>query len=750
MNESKYNKIPQELKATQQWVCYTLPDKLPKNPYTGGNAQSNNRSTWSDYNTAVKAVKKYNFNGIGFMFAEPYFGVDLDDCPDELRDEFVETLKSYAEVSTSGHGIHIICRGILPDGGRRRDKVEMYSTGRYFIMTGNSVTEPPYPITDCTETIKPLHSKYLDTLPVSMKAQAYTRVELEDGEVIDKARNCKSGSLFQLLYSGSWQGAYSSQSEADLALCGILAFWCQKDFYQVDRIFRSSGLMRKKWDRRQTGSTYGAITINKAISYCENVYEPTQNDIGIIVNPAKRKVYAPVKKYEHTDSGNGNRFADEHRGTIKYSHIHKKWYFWDGKCWRDDNVGSIKALADITIRHMKDEAFSVDDEDEQKDFLKWVARTSNSNGKEAMIKEAQHLDGIPVLTDEFDVNKEYLNCQNGVINLRNGEVMLHDSAYMMSKISNTEISKTADAPLWSKFLHEIMNGDEELVRYLQKAVGYSLTGSIKEQCMFFLYGTGSNGKSTFLDIVSELLGTYALNAQPETIMTRNNNASSTQDIARLQGARFVTTVEPSEGMRLNEGLIKQLTGGDPVTARFLYGQEFQFKPEFKLWMATNHKPIIRGTDNGIWRRIHLIPFTVSIPDDKVDRDLSYKLKRELPGIMKWAVEGCIMWQKERLKPPASVLEATKEYRGEMDIMNSFIECCIDEVRGHREKAAAVFRAYIKWAKENNEWEMSNTRFGKEMGKRFERERGTGGITNYCDLKIHDEYKENYYPDRYYA
>ena len=268
--------------------------------------------------------------------------------------------------------------------------------------------------------------------------------------------------------------------------------------------------------------------------------------------------------------------------------------------------------------------------------------------------------------------------------------------------------------------------------------------------MFFLYGTGSNGKSTFLDVVSELLGTYALNAQPETIMTRNNNASSTQDIARLQGARFVTTVEPSEGMKLNEGLIKQLTGGDPVTARFLYGQDFQFKPEFKLWMATNHKPIIRGTDNGIWRRIHLIPFTIAIPDDKVDRDLPYKLKRELPGIMKWAVDGCIMWQKERLRPPASVLEATKEYRGEMDIMNSFIESCIDEVRGHREKAATVFRAYIKWAKENNEWEMSNTRFGKEMGKRFERERGTGGVTNYCNLKVREEYKETYYSDRYYA
>lgn len=743
-----YDKIPQELKKTKQWVCYTLPDKLPKNPHTGGNAQSNNRSTWGDYNTAVKAVSKYNFNGIGFMFAEPYFGVDLDDCPEELRDEFVETLQSYAEISTSGRGVHIICKGVLPDGGRRRDKVEMYSTGRYFIMTGNSVKDPPYPVADCTEAIKPLHSKYLDTLPVAIKPQPYARVDLEDGEIIDKARNCKSGSLFQLLYSGSWEGAYSSQSEADMALCSILAFWCQKDFAQIDRIFRSSGLMRKKWDRKQTGTTYGSLTINKAIARCENVYEPTQNDADIIVKATKKAVFAPAKKYEMTDSGNGNRFADEHRGMIKYSHTHKKWYFWDGKCWRDDRAGSIKSLADMTIKGMKEQAFSIDDEDEQKDFLKWISRTSNTNGKEAMIKEAQHLNGIPVLTDEFDANAEYFNCQNGVINLRNGEVMLHNSSYMMSKISNAEISNSADAPLWNKFLYEIMDGNEELVRYLQKAVGYSLTGSIKEQCVFFLYGTGSNGKSTFLEVVSELLGTYALNAQPETIMTRNSNASSTQDIARLQGARLVTTVEPQEGMKLNEGLIKQMTGGDKITACYKYGLEFEYKPEFKLWMATNHKPIIRGTDNGIWRRMHLIPFTVTIPDDKIDRNLAYKLKRELPAIMRWAVDGCIAWQKDgRLTPPAVVVEATKEYRGEMDIMNSFLECCVDEVRGNRERASTVFRAYTKWAKENNEWEMSNTRFGKEMAKRFERERGSSGQF-YCGLKVRDEYIEKSYWSSY--
>lgn len=732
-----WGNIPEELKRVKQWVCYTLPDKLPKNPRTGGNAQSNNRSTWSDYKTAVQAVEKHNFNGIGFMFAPPYFGVDLDDCTDELREEFIETLHSYAEVSTSGKGIHIICKGELPEGGRRRGGVEMYNTGRYFIMTGNIATDTPYPIEDCTDQIKILHSKYLSAVPVAMQ-HSFTRISMDDEELVNKARDCRSGSLFQLLYSGAWQGAYSSQSEADLALCSILAFWCQKDEAQMDRIFRSSGLMRPKWDRRQSGTTYGKLTVSKAAASCANVYEPTRNDSDIVVNPMKKQAYIPAKDYEMTDSGNGQRFADEHAGNIKYSHVHKKWYYWDGKCWREDAVGNIKVLADMTISNMKKQAFSIEDDEEQERFLKWCRHTSNSKGKEAMIKESMHLSGVPVLTNEFDSAHEYFNCQNGVINLRNGELMPHSAGLMMSKIGNAELKAGAEHPLWDKFLLEIMDGDEDLIRYLQKAIGYSLSGSTREQCAFFLYGTGSNGKSTFLDVITELMGNYALNAQPETVMVRNSSATTTSDIARLQSARFVTTTEPSEGMRLNEGLIKQLTGNDAITARFLYGQEFQFKPEFKLWMATNHKPIIRGTDNGIWRRIHLIPFTVSITGDKVDKALPYKLKKELPAILDWAVQGCILWQKEGLSPPASVVEATKEYRAEMDIMNSFIECCIDEVRGSRERASEVFQAYAKWADENNEWKMSATRFGKEFGKRYEKIKSNGNMM-YIGISVRREY-----------
>ena len=254
--------IPEELKRLKQWVCWAG-DKIPKNPYTGQNAQSNNPETWSDFETACKAVEKYRFDGVGFQFANGYFGVDLDHCLEDVDfvDEFVETLQSYTEFSRSQNGIHIICKGKLPDGRRRRGNVEMYCTGRYFIVTGNLYNEKYKAIKDCSETIKVLHSKYLFEETPKVAPRVFQAVDLSDQEIIDKARNCKTGGVFQLLYSGQWQGIYSSQSEADLALCNHLAFWCQKDAQKMDRIFRTSGLMRDKWDKFRGQYTYGHLIV---------------------------------------------------------------------------------------------------------------------------------------------------------------------------------------------------------------------------------------------------------------------------------------------------------------------------------------------------------------------------------------------------------------------------------------------------------------------------------------------------------
>ena len=742
-----YELIPEELKRLKQWVCWDG-TKLPKNPYTGGNAQSNNPQTWSDYETAVAAVSKYHFGGIGFMFAPPYFGVDLDHCVDnqDFVDEFVESLQSYAEYSKSGTGIHIICKGKLPDGARRRGNVEMYSERRYFIMTGN-VYNPAYTkVIDCTEKIKVLHSKYLYSEAPKVAPKCFERISMDDQELLDKARNCKTGNLFQLLYSGNWEGLYPSQSEADIAFCNHLAFWTQKDEAQMDRIFRSSGLMREKWDKKRGSLTYGQITLQKAIANCAEVYEPklTEDDtklaIGMFKNGNVGRQDVPKNQYDMTDTGNAQRLRDKYKGSIRYSYTRKKWMYWTGKAWRFDETGEIKKLADIVVDDLKREAFDVEDEKEQEQKLRFAAKTANSSGKCNMIVEAQHLEGIPVLIDELDAYSDYLNVQNGIVNLRNGELLPHDPNFMMSKICNAEYDNTSGKKpeRWLKFIDEITNGDKELQRYLQKCVGYSLTGSVKEQCAFFLYGIGNNGKSTFIETLADMLGDYASNAQPETIMMKRDGSSGiNSDIARLKSARLVSTEEPTEGVRLNEGLVKQLTGGGKVTCRFLFGDEFEYAPEFKIWIATNHKPVIRGTDVGIWRRIRLIPFEVNIAHP--DKQLKYKMREEMPQIMRWAVEGCMLYHKEGLEPPAAVQRSTEEYKSEMDLLATFMDACIviDYTAKDAIPANELYSIYQAWANENNEYVMTSRKFFLEITKKIpDKQRVASGII-YKNIKIND-------------
>lgn len=764
--QTNIENLPQELRAVPQWVCWQGEAKIPKSPFNGKNAKSNDKKTWGTFEQAVKACETFGFDGLGFMFAPPYFGIDLDHCLDNLDfvDEFVETLQSYTEVSRSGNGIHIICKGKLPDGSRRKGGVEMYSEGRYFICTGN-IYNPAYTeIKDCTETVKILHSKYLPTSVPKAEVRKQAVVDLEDSEIIDKARACKSGSLFSMLYAGQWEGLFPSQSEADLALCNQLAFWTGRNEAQMDRIFRSSGLYRKKWDTKRGGDTYGNITISKACAACDDIYEPFKYDddtslaiaffkngkVGVNTDDESRKAY------DATDTGNAHRLYDRFGNILKYSYNRKRWYFWTGKVWTLDENGEVKKLADEICEDLKKEAWTIPDEDLQEAALKFAKRTAGSAAKEAMIKECQHLYDIPASPDDFDAYTDFLNCQNGVVNLRNGELMPHDSRLMMSKICNCEYDVKHRKPKrWLKFLDEITNGDKALQEYIQKSVGYSISGSNKEQCAYFLYGMGNNGKSTFLDTIADMLGDYASNAQPDTLMLQSRLGSSgggaNTDIARLKSARFVTCEEPTEGVRLNEGLLKQLTGGSKVTCRFLYGDEFEYTPEFKIWVATNHKPVVRGTDVGIWRRIKLIPFEVNIPKEKVDKNLKYVLRQEFPQILAWAVEGAQKWQTEGLEEPTQVIEATKDYKQEMDLIAGFVEQCImiDYDSDDKIPASDLFAVYSRWAKANNEWEMSAKKFGMEIVKKIpERGRNGRGIF-YSKIKL-TEYAQELIPRTYRA
>lgn len=741
-----FETIPTELALIPNWVCWkAVPDanshseikKIPINPYTGGQAMSNNPQTWSNYDTAVRA--SVNYDGIGFMFSNSgYFGIDLDDCRDMIDNyllgnktgivaEFINTMQTYAEISQSGNGIHLICRGTLPPNGRRRGKVEMYDSGRYFIMTGKQIGGFSQ-ITDGTERVKMLHVKYLGTQKPALASSSLpmrTIPALMEQELIEKMLNSQNGDKFAKLYSGDYSD-YPSQSEADMAFCSILAFWCNGDTGLMDSIYRTSGLMRDKWDRRQNGSTYGAITLAKAVTGCQNFYTPAhEDDYGITVgNGSTPKPKLPMHTLD--DTGNAERMNDYCGNVFRYNYTDKRWMYYKGGVWLYDDRGAVFTAADVILERMKVELklwAEYDGGSMLQDYQKHMKRTRSNAAKRAMIKEFEHI--VPISPAELDTHKNLVNSQSDILDLDTCTATPHNAKMYMTRMLGTSMPVNPKRPvLWLRFLDDIFNSDKELIRYVQKALGYSLSGLTTEQCVFFLYGTGRNGKSTFLEIVRLILGEYATNIQPESIMMKSANSSANTDIARLKGARLVTSVEPNEGMRLNEGLIKQLTGDDMVTARKLYGDEFEYRPEFKLWMATNHKPTIRGTDLGIWRRIHIIPFTTIIPEEKVDKNLGDKLREEMPDILAWMMEGYRLWKYEGLNKPKAVQDAVKEYRNEMDVIAAFLasDYCVD---GGEAKASALYAVYCRWAAENNEYKMPSRKFGIEMSKHYNKRTSNG-------------------------
>lgn len=765
-----YEALPVELKELKQWCCFKLQQrgdkktKIPIDANTGSLGKSNDESTWADFNTALEAIDKYHCDGIGFYFKPPYFGIDIDNVREEIEryrasdhddnivSEFIEMMSSYAEYSVSGTGIHIIAKGKLPVGGRRKGNVEMYDSGRFFAMTGNIASDVHSIADDDYGHVRYLHNKYIAKSEIS-ESNASTpqlkSVDIPEDEIIRIACNSKNGMRFKLFMDGGWEQFYSSQSEADMAFANDLAFWTNRDFSKMDSIFRNSSLYRSKWDEKRSNSTYGNDTLTKAISDCTNVFVPRERDEEFNLYLLEDDVKKIEKKFfSYDDTGNAQRFTDAYGEVIRYSYIRKNWYFFDGKIWLIDQQGMVKTLIDRVIGKMKDEPVYVppgaDEEELQKSFNKHLKNSRSSRGKTNMIKESEHL--LPIQPHEFDADPDLFNVQNGYLELKTGKLQEHEKNKYFTKISSVEYTDKIDCPMWLEFLNQIFDEDKPLINYMQRAIGYSLSGSTEEQMMFILYGNGRNGKSVFLDIITEMFGSYATNIQPQTIMVKQQSGGANSDIARLNGARLVTTTEPNEGVRLDEGLVKQLTGGDKVTARFLYENEFDFIPQFKLWMATNHKPIIRGTDDGIWRRMAIIPFTVQIPENKVDKRLKHKLRRELKAILNWAVEGYMLWRKDGLQEPQTIKDQRKEYRGEMDVVEAYIEDCCIRNENAKTQAKPLYQSYREWAQENGQYLMNSTKFGREIGKRYVKFKSSG--TYYKGIGLKEENEKSFFKMSY--
>ena len=409
---------------------------------------------------------------------------------------------------------------------------------------------------------------------------------------------------------------------------------------------------------------------------------------------------------QFTDITNRDYFLKAFGSKIRYCLMWNKFLIWNGTCWEIDKKGKVEEDCVDFVHHMYRGLRVITDLQLQKDFEKHLIKSESFRRIQALVGLLKMSKDIKVSDDELDTDNYLFNVNGITLNLKNGKGFTPEPTNLITKRSKFIYDKDAKCPTWDMFLLQIFNKDTDLIRFVQKAMGYSLSGDVREQCLFILWGTGANGKSTFLNVLQELFGDYACTTGTETFMKKTSEQSN--DLARLKGIRLVTTTEVEQGKALSESLIKQITGGDEITARFLYGEYFSFQPTFKIFMATNHKPKIRGADNGIWRRIKMIPFTVTIPEKQRDKTLTEKLIAENSGILNWLIQGYALWRKEGLNEPEAIRDANEEYRMDMDAVGTFVNDCFDLDASMRWRLPnqMLYQTYIKWCNANNERVMS--------------------------------------------
>jgi putative DNA primase/helicase len=448
----------------------------------------------------------------------------------------------------------------------------------------------------------------------------------------------------------------------------------------------------------------------------------------------------------YSDYTNALAFVREHGQDLHYCYPWKSWLVWTGRCWERDTSGAVMRLAKLTVKRLARQVENLD-EDAANALMAHIKASLSTAKLKALVECAQSEEGIPVQPADLDTDPWLLNCANGTLDLRTGELRPHQQSDLLTKCLPLAYDPDAHCQQWLIFLEHVMQGNAELIVFLQRALGYSLTGSTREQCFFLLHGPTKTGKSTFMHLAKALLGSYGTQAEMSTFLHKERETVR-NDLADLAGMRLVCAIETDEGKRLAEALIKQLTGGtDTIKARFLFEEYFEYRPQFKVFLATNHKPKVNPGDDALWERIRLIPFVVQIPKDERDKELETKLRAELPGILAWVVRGCLAWQRDKsLGEPAAVVEATQGYRDEMDTLAQFLEeCCVSGPAAvAKVKASLLASAYQAWCKRTGNMPLANLAFIKTLEDRgYTRERGTANQYYWNGLGLVDTSDERY-------
>lgn len=425
-----------------------------------------------------------------------------------------------------------------------------------------------------------------------------------------------------------------------------------------------------------------------------------------------------------TELANSRRFLIQHGEKCLYCHPWKKWLIWDGKRWEIDHSGAVVRLAKSVVDQLWHET-QYSSRNASDEVLKFVTNSAKSAGIKAMLTLAAS--ETPIQPEEMDQNEWLLNCPNGTIDLRTGELREHRREDLLTKLCPVEYLIDSETYVWDRFLEDVFP-NEEVIRYMQRLLGYALTGNTREHVLPIFYGKGANGKSTLLEAFMEMLGSdYALKA-PQSLLVASKGDRHPTELADLHGKRFVVCTETAENCKLNEPLIKELTGGDTIRARRMREDFWQFVPTHKIVLCTNHKPIVSGTDNGIWRRLQLVPFMQTFTEEQQDKDLKEKLRVAAPGILFWVVKGAVDWCQNGIQTPSIITSATDEYRSDEDIVGQFIEdCCVTGHSAYNVKAGQLYEAYEKWCEDSGQTLLNQTMFGKRVTAMGYTKKRSGGV-----------------------
>lgn len=755
--------IPEELRQLPQWVLWrkeTRGGKTTKVLYQvrapSTRAKSNDPATWATFEEARDAFGKSDsgqwreheiapVSGIGFVFTREagIVGIDFDHCrtggewdADVLK--LALAVGSYTEVSPSGDGLHVFTFGSIPGNRNRRGNVEIYEHGRFFTVTGSHLDGTPTAVKKAAPgSIEALYATIAgEADPTPAPAAPPTRSETPtDNDVLERCRTAKNSEKFERLWRGDTSG-YPSASEADLALCNILAYQSGGNVGTVDRLFKRSGLYRPKWDERHGRFTYGERTIQKAVS--ETLLSPR---VRRGARPAGGEERAPdpadlvTKDFNCTDVGNSERLVHRYGENLRFCYPWKSWLLWNGRQWLVDRFGRVNQYGKTTARRIYDEAAAEEEDARRGELSKWARTSEGERAVRAMLTLAASDVSVP--PDLFDADGNLLNLQNGTIELDTLTFREHRREDLCTKLAGVSYDPKATCPKWEAHLELIFDGDPDLIAGVQDLFGYSLLSGNPEQVFNVFFGHGQNGKSVLLAVLRSVLGDYSTHAAASTFMQQENDGRPRPDLLALKGARLVTATETEDNKLLAEGLVKAMTGGDPITCRGLFKEEETFLPSHVPVLATNHKPIVRGMDLGIWRRILLWPFEVTIPEDARIPGYEQELMAEGSGILNWCLEGLRRYYENgnRLVIPEKVHAATAQYRSDMDVLGPFLreECVFEHLA--RCRKPELYGRYEDWCKQNGERALSTRKLRDALLERGIEEDRTGAARSWLGIRL---------------